>query len=52
MMAERAELFAAEAKEANLAMLPYIAGFFLSIRPRTLMPSAPACKPTTSSPCR
>ncbi len=31
MMAERAELFAAEAKEANLAMLPYIAGFFLSI---------------------
>jgi len=31
MMAERARLFAAEAKEVKLNMLPYIAGFFLSI---------------------
>lgn len=31
MMAERAAMFTAEAKEAKLAMLPYIAGFFLSI---------------------
>jgi aromatic-amino-acid transaminase len=31
MMAERAELFAAEAKAAKLAIVPYIAGFFLSI---------------------
>ncbi|MDR7868170.1 MAG: aminotransferase class I/II-fold pyridoxal phosphate-dependent enzyme [Sporomusaceae bacterium] len=31
MIAERANLFTAEAKEAKLNMLPYIAGFFLSI---------------------
>lgn len=31
MIAERASLFTAEAKEAKLNMLPYIAGFFLSI---------------------
>ncbi len=31
MIAERAAIFTAEAKEAKLNMLPYIAGFFLSI---------------------
>ncbi len=31
MIAERASIFTAEAKEAKLNMLPYIAGFFLSI---------------------
>lgn len=31
MIAERARMFTAEAKEAKLDMLPYIAGFFLSI---------------------
>ena len=31
MIAERARMFSAEAREAKLDMLPYIAGFFLSI---------------------
>ena len=31
MIKARADLFTAEAKEAGLLMLPYVAGFFLSI---------------------
>jgi len=31
LIRERADIFMREAKEANLAMLPYIAGFFLTI---------------------
>ncbi len=31
MIKERADIFTQEAKQANLAMLPYVAGFFLTI---------------------
>jgi len=31
MIRERAEIFMAEARQANLTMLPYIAGFFLTV---------------------
>lgn len=47
MIKARADLFAKEAEECGLPMLPYVAGFFLSIPAKTRMQSAKSCMRTT-----